>query len=127
VPVLAGALGKAYLGLIGTSRATEFLSSRPVPHFADRSIKSSETLLAQAALARERGFASEHGEYLPGVAAVAGVFTWAADTYFIWVITMEALRSTEDLERFGREVQASAEQVEQRLAGKGGDANEKAR
>lgn len=89
VPVLAGALGKSYLGEIGPDRARNYLLHHDLPRFTDASIVSRERLLSDARQSAARGYALDSGEYLAGVAAAACCFSWKGAVYFLWTVRIE--------------------------------------
>lgn len=100
IPVLAGALGKAYLGEIGPERARSYLLHRDLPRFTDASIVSRERLLSDARHSAARGYALDSGEYLSGVAAAACCFSFKGSVYFLWVVRIKRADGT-DLDRLG--------------------------
>jgi DNA-binding IclR family transcriptional regulator len=100
IPVLAGALGKAYLGNLGPDLARSYLLHRDLPRFTDASIVSRERLLSDARQSAARGYALDNGEYLPGIAAAASCFAWKGSTYFLWVVRIERAAGA-DLDTLG--------------------------
>jgi DNA-binding IclR family transcriptional regulator len=95
IPLLAGALGKAYLGEIGPERARRFLLHRELDRYTDATIISRERLLSDARQAASRGYALDRGEYLAGVAAAACCFVWEGSTYFLWIVRIERAAGAE--------------------------------
>lgn len=89
VPVLAGALGKAYLGEIGAEAARQYLAHHQLPQFTEASILAPERLLSDARQAATRGYALDRGEYLAGVSAAACCLRWEGSMYFLWVVRIE--------------------------------------
>jgi DNA-binding IclR family transcriptional regulator len=114
IPVLAGALGKAYLGEIGAEAARSYVSQRELPQFTEASIVSPERLLSDARQAASRGYALDRGEYLPGVAAAACCFSWEGSAYFLWIVRIERSTGT-DLDTLGLLVQEAARSLQRSL------------
>jgi DNA-binding IclR family transcriptional regulator len=115
IPVLAGALGKAYLGEIGPERARSYLVHRELPRFTDASIVSRERLLSDARHSAGRGYALDSGEYLSGVAAAACCFSFKGSVYFLWVVRIERADGA-DLDRLGLLTQEAARSLERELS-----------
>lgn len=116
VPVLAGALGKAYLGSMTPDRAVAYLAGRPLPRYTERSITNPHDYLEQVSAVRARGYAIERGEYLPGIAAAACAVTWLGATYLVWAIGIDAIYADAHLDELGRAVKDSVSGMVGRLA-----------
>jgi DNA-binding IclR family transcriptional regulator len=114
IPVLAGALGKAYLGELGPDRARSYLQHHELPRFTDLSIVSRERLLSDARQAAARGYALDRGEYLSGVAAAACCFTWEGSMYFLWIVRIDRATGT-DLDMLGLLVQEASRDLQRAL------------
>lgn len=114
VPVLAGALGKAYLGMLGPETARAYLDGARLPRFTDRSVITPERYLSDARLAASRGYALDSGEYLPGVGAATACFAWEDAIYFVWAVRIESASRT-DLDTLGLLVYDYARQLKRGL------------
>jgi DNA-binding IclR family transcriptional regulator len=115
VPLLAGALGKAYAASMPPPLTRAFLHRNTLPPYTDRSITATDVYLQHVAAARERGYATERGEYLSGIAAVAATFTWMGRTYFVWAVGIDANHSDEELHCLGRAVRDAERQIAHQL------------
>ncbi|MGH2443349.1 MAG: IclR family transcriptional regulator [Chloroflexota bacterium] len=90
IPILAGALGKAFLSSMSGGGARAYLTARPLRKFTDKSIPSIPEMLDQVKEARENGYAVERDEYLPGVVGAAAEMRWRDRTYFLWTVGLSA-------------------------------------
>ncbi|MBV9278723.1 MAG: IclR family transcriptional regulator [Chloroflexi bacterium] len=119
VPLLAGALGKAYLAAMARDMAAAYLERTSLPRYTDRSITDREVYLAETRRVAEQGYAMERGEYLRGIAAVAASFAWLGATYFIWSVGIEANHGDADLHRLGGQVAAATGAIARQLDDRG--------
>lgn len=119
LPLLAGALGKAYLAGLRPESAARFLEDQSLPRYTDRSVVEPDIYLAQVREAAERGFALDRGEYLAGVLAAASSFTWLGGTYFVWAVGIDANVSVTQLEQLGVAVRDAARKIQEGLDGPG--------
>lgn len=63
--------GKVILAHLPEERIDEIIAEWGLPAFTDETITDRETLLEELAAVREEGVAYSHGEYLPGISAIA--------------------------------------------------------
>ena len=111
VPVMAGALGKAYLGAMTPSAARDYLERTVLPAYTDRSITGIGAYLDQVQQARDRGYATDRGEYLPGISAVASAFHWLGGTYFAWIVGIASTYNSVELDQVGAAVRDAAHDI----------------
>lgn len=71
LPLLAGAVGKAFLSAMPEKEVAAFLKTHPLPRFTSRTIVDPTVYLAELASVKTRGYALDDEEYLTGVRAVA--------------------------------------------------------
>jgi DNA-binding IclR family transcriptional regulator len=107
IPLLAGALGKAYVGLLDNPQAASFLADHPLSTFTPRSETEPARYLCCAHAAAERGYATDDGEYIDGVAAAATAFSWLDEVYFVWAVAL----GERDLDDLGRSVRTAADVI----------------
>jgi DNA-binding IclR family transcriptional regulator len=117
IPVLAGALGKAYLATMDAGRAQGFLQARTLLRHTEQSITSRHAYGRDADRARRDGFAEERGEYLPGIAAAAAAFDWAGDTYIVWIVGIDSVLGSAGLASSGERVRSAVEEITSQLSG----------
>jgi DNA-binding IclR family transcriptional regulator len=116
VPLMAGALGKAYLASLPEGEGRLFLQHIALPSYTDRSVKDIRSYLDEVRKASDIGYAVDRGEYLAGVSAVAASFPWFGSYYFLWIVQIEARQGRVELEQLGAEVQNAVREMEERLA-----------
>jgi DNA-binding IclR family transcriptional regulator len=119
VPLMAGALGKAYLTTLSKSEARSFLSSHQPHRYTERSVTDVASYLREVQTASERGFASERGEYLPGIAAVASAIPWSASTYLLWAVGIDATIDDSRMELLGSALRDAAAEIRRQLENEG--------
>lgn len=71
VPASCTGLGKALLATLSDDEVRKLYADAPLPILTEHSLRSLDELLAQLAVARERGYATEHGESGPHVSCIA--------------------------------------------------------
>ncbi|ELY64957.1 IclR family transcriptional regulator [Natrinema versiforme] len=67
----SSAAGKVILAHFAEERIDEIIAEWGLPAFTDETITDRETLFEELAAVREEGVAYNHGEYLPGISAIA--------------------------------------------------------
>jgi len=111
VPLMAGALGKAYLALFTQEEATTFLQRTLLPRYTEKTVTDVEYYLREVDAARTSGYALDRGEYLPGVSAVSTAFLWLGSTYFMWTIQIEGTHQRAEFELIVEALKDSKAQV----------------
>lgn len=114
IPVLAGALGKTYLGEIGPDSARAYVARLDGSRPGGGTVVSPERLLSDARQAASRGYALDRGEYLSGVAAAACCFNWEGAYYFLWIVRIDGSAGP-DLDTLGPLVADAAQAVQRSL------------
>jgi IclR family transcriptional regulator, acetate operon repressor len=71
IPAHCSASGKAILAQLGAAQRSRLLEHAPLEPLTERSVVDVADLEAELATAAERGYASAHGEHLPGLVALA--------------------------------------------------------
>jgi DNA-binding IclR family transcriptional regulator len=115
VPAMAGALGKAYVATMDTNESRAYLERTVLPSYTDRSVTDIGTYLQQANKAVGNGYATDRGEYLPGISAAASAFRWLGGTYFVWVVGIDAIYNGVELGQLGEAVRETAQDILQIL------------
>jgi DNA-binding IclR family transcriptional regulator len=113
VPLLAGALGKAYAATLPPGAS--FPEGLALSRFTERSITALRAFRDEVESARRRGFATERGEYLPGVTAAAVCFVAGGTAYFLWSIGIDAVTSDGDLAAAGEALRGAANRIVSKL------------
>lgn len=115
VPAMAGALGKAYVATMDPNESRAYLERTVLPSYTDRSVTDIGTYLQQASKAVGNGYATDRGEYLPGIRAAASAFRWLGGTYFVWVVGIDAIYNGVELGQLGEAVRETAQEILQIL------------
>lgn len=100
VPVHAGALRKAYLATLDAREAAAFAS-----------VTAHDAEPGEVESVRRAGFATERGEYLPGIAAAAAHLEWLGSSYFLWIISVDPVHDDQGLQAAGRAVRDAARRL----------------
>jgi len=109
VPLLAGAIGKAYLASLPADRAGKFLRSRKLRRFTSNSITDPQRYLEEVERARLDGYALDDEEYIRGVRAVAATIgNGGGRSSAIWVVGFTPSLSDDNLKRIAKETKRTA-------------------
>ncbi|MEX1314140.1 MAG: IclR family transcriptional regulator, partial [Desulfotignum sp.] len=96
LPLLAGAVGKAFLSRMPVSAASDYLRTNPIRRFTDRTITDPAAYLAELETVRADGYALDDEEYLVGVRAVAVCLSPISGRLpALWVVGFKAGMSDE--------------------------------
>jgi DNA-binding IclR family transcriptional regulator len=99
LPLLAGATAKVFLSTWPDDRVTELLAEKLLPRFTPRSITDPEEFLRQVREAREKGYATDFEEYLPGVNAACVLLPLdQPQPVAIWVVGLTQSLTPEKIE-----------------------------
>ena len=71
IPLMAGAVGKVFLSELNEKDLLNFLKSKRLPKYTDKTITDLEEMVKEIKKVKELGYATDFEEYLPGVVAVA--------------------------------------------------------
>jgi DNA-binding IclR family transcriptional regulator len=111
----AGAVGKLFLAYHDSEAVEKIVTSNPLPAFTADSVTDPEQYMADLELIREAGVASDMGEYLPNVWAVAVPIFYGkknrrrmvAGFWVVGINTEESISRMELAERLGKEAGAA--------------------
>jgi IclR family acetate operon transcriptional repressor len=116
IPLLAGAVGKAFLAREDPLQLRKLIRDKGLPRFTSRSIVDLETYLAQLAAVRRRGYATDFGEYLRGVHAVAlSIDNRKGLPMALWVVGLAASLTAAKIDAIGSTARATAEALKSLL------------
>lgn len=91
LPLLAGAAGKAFLSRLDDEEVRRIIKTKGLTRFTENSITSIERYLQEIRVVREKGFATDDEEYIPGVRAVAAPIKEAVPLLSaVWVVGLKA-------------------------------------
>ena len=98
IPLTAGAPGKLFLAQMGRKDMERYLSEKPLIRYTENTIVDFDEYYEELKRVRERGFATDHGEYLQGVNAVAALIkTDESLRAGIWVVGFSSSLSEEKM------------------------------
>jgi DNA-binding IclR family transcriptional regulator len=87
IPLVAGAIGKVFLGSQDEDEASAMIHSTKLPKFTENSVTDPRRYLDEIRMARKQGYAVDDEEYISGVRAVAASIQTANHMQAaIWVV-----------------------------------------
>lgn len=115
LPAYATSLGKALLAELSDAELTKLLPTE-LPTLTDRTITDRETLRAELAVTRARGYATEREQGTPGVACAAAVVPYRIPATDAMSCSMPSEEATDaQLHRVGRLLHEVAGDLSQQL------------
>ena len=118
IPLLAGAVGKIFLARLSHEEALTIINERGLPRFTPRSIADPAAYLAELKQVRQRGYAIDDEEYLPGVKAVAvGLGNHRGLPLALWVVGLAGAMGENAMTRIASESMDSARALQSALRG----------
>jgi DNA-binding IclR family transcriptional regulator len=116
IPLLAGAVGKAFLAAMDEEHALKILKSKGLPRFTDNSITDAESYYEALKQVRENGYAVDDEEYILGVRAVASTLRGLGQLKSaIWVVGFKASLDEKKMKMITREIPRAAEAISRRI------------
>ena len=87
IPLLAAATGKALLAGMEDRKVLEIIKSKGLPKYTEKSITDPALFLEEVKQVRLKGYATDYGEYISGVRAVAAPVNGESNRVaVIWVV-----------------------------------------
>jgi DNA-binding IclR family transcriptional regulator len=116
IPLLAGATGKAFLSLMADEQSADLIKRHGLPQFTPRSITNEVQYMAELQRVRERGYALDNEEYMPGVSAIAvSLGNLRGLPLAVWVVGFANTIGTDRIHRMAQQVQQLAEKLKASL------------
>ena len=98
IPLTAGAPGKLFLAQMDRKNVERYLSEKPLIKYTDNTIIDVDEYCEELKRVRDQGFATDHGEYLQGVNAVAALIQVEEPLRAaIWVVGFSSSLSEEKM------------------------------
>jgi len=117
VPLLAGAIGKAFLASMEESQAISLIRVLGLRRFTEKSITDSGLYMKQVAEACVSGYGLDDEEYIQGVRAVASVIhNPGQQMSAVWVVGFTPSMSAKKLPVFAMETKRAAEAISQKIS-----------
>lgn len=118
IPLMAGAVGKVFLSQLATDRALGIIRLQGLPRYTPNSIVNENDYLKELEAVRQKGYALDDGEYLPGVRAVAvGLGNRRGLPMALWVVGLAGDMAGEHLERIVSATRETASRLQSDLDG----------
>jgi IclR family KDG regulon transcriptional repressor len=117
VPLLAGALGKAFLASMDRKRAVSLINATGLRAFTNNSIIESKRYLETIDEARTLGYGLDDEEYIQGVrAAAAVIYSPGQPMSAVWVVGFTPSMGAETMVGIAEETRKAAEEISRRIA-----------
>ena len=116
IPLLAGAVGKAFLATMDEEQALKILKSKGLPRFTENTIADTELYYEELKKVRQKGYAVDDEEYILGVRAVASALMGLGQLKSaIWVVGFKASLDEKKMKTITRETLKAAEAISRRI------------
>jgi DNA-binding IclR family transcriptional regulator len=117
VPLLAGAIGKAFLAAMDENRADALIRTIGLREFTDKSIIDFSRYKKEVSEARSSGYGLDDEEYIPGVRAVAAVIQSPPEPMSaVWVVGFTPSMGAERMFDIAMETKRAAKAISQKIA-----------
>lgn len=112
LPLLAGATGKAFLTHMDKSKARAIVERMGLGRHTPKSITDVRRFLREVENARDRGYAFDEEEYIPGIRAIAApIQTQSLPPAAIWVAGFASSLIDRKMEKVAQEVRKVAQEI----------------
>jgi DNA-binding IclR family transcriptional regulator len=116
IPLLAGAIGKVFLGQFEEGKAKGILRKMELKRYTSKSIINAKKYIKEVEEAQKKGCAVDDEEYLPGVRAVAApIETASLPPAAIWVVGFTSSFDDQKMEKVISEIQKTAQEINHSL------------
>jgi IclR family KDG regulon transcriptional repressor len=117
VPLLAGALGKAFLASMDRTRAASLVRAKGLRAFTGNSPADPQLYLQMVDKARESGYGLDDEEYIQGVRAAAAVIDGPGQPMAaVWVVGFTPSMGADKMTVIAEETRRAAEEISRRIA-----------
>jgi DNA-binding IclR family transcriptional regulator len=117
LPLLAGAIGKAFLAAMDESLADALIQTIGLREFTKKSIVDFSRYRKEVSEARSSGYGLDDEEYIPGVRAVAAVIPGATEPMSaVWVVGFTPSMGAERMYEIAIETKRAAKAISQKIA-----------
>ena len=116
LPLLAGATGRVLLSQIEEEKAKEIIQKKGLVRYTSKTVVDHKHFLREIEKVKERGYAVDDEEYIPGVRAVAApLLSVSSPPAVLWVVGFSSTLDDHKVKTVIREIQGTAEEVKQSL------------
>ena len=117
VPLLAGALGKAFLASMDREQAASLVKAKGLRVFTNNSLADPQLYMEMVDKARESGYGLDDEEYIQGVRAAAAVIRGPGQPVAaVWVVGFTPSMGAEKMAGIAEETRRAAEEISRRIA-----------
>ena len=110
------ATGKAFLSVLDETEALKRIKSKGLPAFTDRSITDPDLFIKEVREARDKGYATDDEEYIPGVRAVAALINGEKDRKSaIWVVGFKASLNETKMDILKKKIKETVESINSKI------------
>ncbi len=116
IPLFAGAVGKVFLASMSEEQAKKMVKSKGLPRFTDNSIVDMDLYFSELRQVREKGYAVDDEEYMPGVRAVAAPLMGLGQLRSaIWAVGFKASLDEKKMQTLTGETHKAAKTISRRI------------
>ncbi|MGD2187869.1 MAG: IclR family transcriptional regulator [Desulfobacterales bacterium] len=116
IPMFAGAVGKVFLASMDDEQALKIVKSKGLPRFTDNSIVDTTLYFQELKQVKEKGFAVDDEEYIPGVRAVASPLMGLGQLKSaIWTVGFKASLDEKKMTSLTGHTQEAARTISRRI------------
>ena len=116
IPLLAGAVGKAFLSSMDEEQAVKIIKSKGLPRFTVNTIIDPDSYFRELSKVRQKGYAVDDEEYILGVRAVASPLIGLGQLKSaIWVVGFKASLDEKKMKTITRATQKAAQTISRRI------------
>jgi DNA-binding IclR family transcriptional regulator len=116
IPLFAGAVGKVFLASMAEEQAAKIVKSKSLPRFTENSIVDTALYFQELRQVREKGYAVDDEEYIPGVRAVASPLMGLGQLRSaIWAVGFKASLDEKKMQTLSGETQKAAKTISRRI------------
>jgi len=116
IPVLAGAIGKVMLAQMESPDAAALINAKELTRFTDNTITDSQEYLKEVAFVKQKGYAIDNEEFIPGVKAIAApIHSLNKMMAAIWVVGFKAGIDDRQTEFIATEIRKTSEAIRKRI------------
>jgi DNA-binding IclR family transcriptional regulator len=120
LPLLAGAIGKVFLGQFEEEKAKGILRKMGLKKYTSKSIGDAKKYMKEVEEAKKKGCAVDDEEYLPGVRAVAAPLQTASlAPAAIWVVGFTSSFTDQKMEEVISEIRKTVQEINRSLQEQG--------
>ncbi len=116
IPLLAGAVGKVFLASMEEKQTEKIIQSKGLTRFTKNTIVEPELYYQELRSVREKGYAVDDEEYIPGVRAVASSIMGLGQLMSaIWVVGFKASLDEKKMKAIIKVTKKAAEAIRSKI------------